>query len=187
MAEKITFNNEIKMIKHCENFEELFKEIKKAFNIDDIYDDKIEIKTEDETDIKNQDDFDELISDEYPPLIVNIPNYSNNQNTNNKNNQNNNPNTNNFDQNNFLKEIGKIIETQVEKVIDQKIKNMSNSNKIIEKLPKLLNENNKNNESKFNDFEKKLENMENNLNSFYNSKMAENSQINENNIKKIEE
>ena len=65
------------MIKQCENFEELFKEIKKTFNIDDIYDNKIEIKTDDETDIKDQDDFEELISDEYPPLIVNIPNYSN--------------------------------------------------------------------------------------------------------------
>ena len=85
MDEKITFNNEIKFIKKCENFKELFNEIKKAFNIDDIYNDKIEIKTEDETDIKDQEDFDELISDEYPPLIVNIPNYSNNQNTNNQN------------------------------------------------------------------------------------------------------
>ena len=101
MDEKIIFNKEIKMIKRCKNFKELFNEIKKAFNIDDIYNNKIEIKTEDKTDIKNQDDF-ELISESYPPLIVNIPIYSNNQNTKNNNNQNNNPNSNNFEQNNFL-------------------------------------------------------------------------------------
>ena len=135
MNEKITFNKEIKYIKPCENFEELFKEIKKAFNIDDIYDNKIEIKTEEETDIKDQDDFDNNILDEYPPLIVKIPNYSNNQNIKNNNNQNNNnQNTNNFDQNNFLKEIEKIIETQVEKIFEQKIKNMS----IVEKLSKII-------------------------------------------------
>jgi len=196
MNEKVIFNKEIKYIKQCENYEELLNEIKKTFNIDNIYDNKIMIKTEDETEINNQDDFD-LIADEYPPLNIYIENYTENKssiekNSLNKNIQNNNQNTINFDQNKLLKEIGKIIETQFEKniesqfekIIDKKIKNIDNTFK---KLTIQLNNNNKMNDSKFNDFGIKIEKLENNLNSYINSKIAESAQINDNINKKIDE
>ena len=201
MEEKVTFNKEIKYIKQCDNFKELLNEIKKTFNIDDKYDNKIEIKTESEDEINDQDDFDNLIPDEYPPLIIYIENYkenkatlNNNTSDNNildKNIQNNKQNTINFEQNNLLKEIGKIIETQFEKniesqfekIIDKKIKNIDNTFK---KLTIQLNNNNKMNDSKFSDFGIKIEKLENNLNSYINNKVAESVQINENNNKIIE-